>query len=260
MLTDKTVIITGANTGIGKETAIELAKRKAKVILACRNPDRGREAERDIRLKSGSKDVVYHHLDLASLSSVHQFAETILQEESHIDILINNAGIMACPQWKTEDGFEMQFGVNHLGHFLLTNLLLDRLKEAPSARIINVASLGYKYCKEIKFDDLNSERDYDPHPVYYHSKLANVLFTRELARRLKGSNVTANCLHPGVIWTELGRHFMPNISTIRKVYLAKLILSNFLSDSFLGRFISNLDAYFQNPLSRGPDDNLLCRL
>ena len=217
MLTGKTVIITGANTGIGKETAIELAKRKAKVILACRNPERGREAERDVRIKSGSEDVVYRHLDLASLSSVHEFSKSILQEETHIDILINNAGIMACPQWRTEDGFEMQFGVNHLGHFLLTNLLLDKLKEAPSARIINVASLGYKYCKEVKFHDLNSEKDYKPHSVYYHSKLANVLFTRELARRLIGTNVTANSLHPGVIRTELGRHFMPNMNRFRKV-------------------------------------------
>ena len=216
-LTGKTVIITGANTGIGKETAIELAKRKAKVILACRNPDRGREAERDIRLKSGSEDVIYHHLDLASLSSVHQFAETILQEESHIDILINNAGIMACPQWKTEDGFEMQFGVNHLGHFLLTNLLLDRLKEAPSARIINVTSSRYKLSGGLNFDDLNNEEDYNPYRTYCHSKLANILFTRSLAGRLEGTRVTANCLHPGVCWSELMRHIEKRSGFMRKV-------------------------------------------
>ena len=216
-LTGKTVIITGANTGIGKETAIELAKRKAKVILACRNPDRGREAERDIRLKSGSEDVIYHHLDLASLSSVRQFAETILQEESHIDILINNAGIMACPQWKTEDGFEMQFGVNHLGHFLLTNLLLDRLKEAPSARIINVTSSRYKLSGGLNFDDLNNEEDYNPYRTYCHSKLANILFTRSLVGRLEGTRVTANCLHPGVCWSELMRHIEKRSGFMRKV-------------------------------------------
>ena len=218
-LVHKTVIITGGNTGIGKETAIDLAKRKAKVILACRNPERGRKAEEEIRKKSGNENVVYRHLDLASLASVREFAEGVLQDEPHIDILINNAAIMACPYWKTEDDFEMQFGVNHLGHFLLTYLLLDKLKEAPSARIINVSSLAYKRVKGINFDDINSEESYDPQIAYGQSKLANILFTRALSKRLEGTRVTVNCLHPGVIWTELGRHIMKKMGLVKKVII-----------------------------------------
>ena len=205
-LAGKTVIITGANTGIGKETAIDMAKRQARVIMACRSVERGEKAAKEVRKASGSTNVEFHQLDLASLASVRRFCEHVLEEESHIDILINNAGIMACPYQRTEDGFEMQFGVNHLGHFLLTNLLLDRLKEAPAARIVNVSALAYKIAKRINFDDINSEQSYVPLTAYCQSKLANILFTRSLAKRLEGTKVTSNCLHPGVIRTELGRH------------------------------------------------------
>ena len=217
-LKGKTVIITGANTGIGKETALDLAKRKARVILACRNDYRGEKAAQDIRKASHNKDVEYRHLDLSSLPSVRQFSNSIIDEGIPVNILINNAGIMRCPYWKTEDGFEMQFGVNHLGHFLLTNLLLDRIKESPNARIVNVSSIGYKAAPEgINFEDINSEREYNPRKAYCQSKLANVLFTRSLAERLEGSTVTANCLHPGIIWTELGRHWENSFSLFKKV-------------------------------------------
>lgn len=211
------MIITGANTGIGKETAIDIAQRGARVIIACRNADRAEEALQEIRRRSGSTNVVYYNLDLASLVSVRTFAQCILKEEGRLDILINNAGIMRCPYWKTAEGYEMQFGVNHLGHFLLTSLLLDRLKEAPAARIVVVSSLGYKR-GNINFDDINSEKDYDPMVAYCQSKLANNLFTVALAKRLKDTSVTVNCLHPGIIWTELGRHFMKNIPVWRKVH------------------------------------------
>ena len=185
-----------------------MAKRQARVIMACRSVERGEKAAKEVRKASGSTNVEFHQLDLASLASVRRFCEHVLEEESRIDILINNAGIMACPYWKTEDGFEMQFGVNHLGHFLLTNLLLDRLKEAPAARIVNVSSLAHKDAKPtgINFNDINSEQSYHPWTAYGQSKLANVLFTRSLAKRLEGTRVTTNCLHPGVIRTELGRH------------------------------------------------------
>ena len=229
-LVNKTVIITGANTGIGKETAINLAKRKAKVIIACRNPERGRNAEQEIRRKSGSDNVFYHHLDLASLTSVRQFAEWAIEEEPHIDILINNAGIMACPYWKTEDGYEMQFGVNHLGHFLLTNLLLEKMKESPAARIITVSSSLHKSIKGgLNFDDLNSEENYDPRVAYCRSKLANILFTRTLAKKLIGTNVTANCLHPGVVWTELMRHIEKKYGLIKKVCFIFILSSKNLT-------------------------------
>ena len=215
-LTGKTVIITGANTGIGKETAIDLAKRKAHVVMACRSVERGQKAAAEVRKASGSSSVEFRHLDLSSFSSVRQFAEEVLRDFPQIDVLINNAGIMRCPKWKTVDGFEMQFGVNHLGHFLLTNLLLERIKEAPAARIVNVASLAYKYVQGLNFDDLNSEEDYSPRIAYCRSKLANILFTQALAKRLVGTKVTTNSLHPGVIWTELGRHMEKEISIFHK--------------------------------------------
>lgn len=219
-LDGKTVIITGANTGIGKETAIDLARRGARVIIACRNADRAEVALQEIIRRSGSTNVAYYNLNLASLESVRIFAQCFLKEEARLDILINNAGIMQCPYWKTTEGHEMQFGVNHLGHFLLTSLLLERLKEAPVARIVVVSSLGYKR-GEINFDDIDSEKDYDPRTAYSQSKLANNLFTVALAKRLKGTNVTVNCLHPGIIWTELGRHFMKKIPLWRKVCITE---------------------------------------
>ena len=200
------MIITGANTGIGKITAIDMAKRQARVIMACRSVERGERAVEEVRRASGSTNVVFQQLDLASLTSVRRFSERVLKEESRIDILINNAGIMDCPYWKTEDGFEMQLGVNHLGHFLLTNLLLDRLKAAPAARIVSVSSVAYTMTKGINFDDINSEKSYNAWTAYGQSKLANILFTRSLGKRLRGTNVIANCLHPGGIMTDLQRH------------------------------------------------------
>ena len=216
-LDGKTVIITGANTGIGLETAVDLAKRNARVILACRSVERGEKAAVEVRKRSNNDNAVFRQLDLASLESVRKFAGKILEEEPRIDILINNAGVMALPKRNlTKDGFEMQFGTNHLGHFLLTNLLLDRIKEAPSARIVNVSSAAHRQGK-MDFDNLNSEKSYVPWVAYGTSKLANILFTRSLAKRLEGTNVTANSLHPGVINTELARHLSLLIVSIIKI-------------------------------------------
>ena len=206
MLNGKTVIITGANTGIGKATAIDLAKRNARVILACRSQEKGKKAEMDVRRESGSSNVHFHQLDLSSFASIKKFAKEILSEESSIDVLINNAAVMFCAFGKTEDGFETQFGVNHLGHFLLTNLLLDKIKQAPEGRIVTVSSLGHTYTSKFDLDTINSEAHYSPYDAYFKSKLANVLFTKELAKRLTGTNVTANSVHPGGVSTELGRH------------------------------------------------------
>ncbi|XP_028989939.1 retinol dehydrogenase 13-like [Betta splendens] len=202
----KTVVVTGANTGIGKETARELAKRGAWVIMGCRDMEKCEAAAKEIRGKTLNHHVCARHLDLASMKSIREFAERIKKEEQHVDILINNAGVMRCPAWKTEDGFDMQFGVNHLGHFLLTNLLLDKLKESAPSRVINLASLAHIVGK-IDFEDLNWEKKkFDTKQAYCQSKLANVLFTRELAKRLQGTGVTVNAVHPGVVATELGRH------------------------------------------------------
>ncbi|XP_036398392.1 retinol dehydrogenase 14a [Megalops cyprinoides] len=203
----KTVIITGANSGIGKATAAELLKLQARVIMACRDQQRAEEAAQEIRQEAGPDqgEAVIKLLDLASLKSVQNFCEEIIKEEPRIDVLINNAGIYQCPYTKTEEGFEMQFGVNHLGHFLLTHLLLDLLKKSAPSRIIVVSSKLYKY-GEINFDDLNSEQSYNKAFAYSRSKLANLLFTCELAKRLEETGVTVNALTPGIVRTNLGRH------------------------------------------------------
>ena len=206
-LKGKTVVITGANTGIGKETAVDLAARGARVIIGCRNLEKGKEAIKEIQERSGNQNVFLEKLDLASLESVRTFADKILNSEPRLDILINNAGVMACPYQKTEDGFEMQFGVNHLGHFLLTLLLLDRIKLSQPSRIINVSSSAHRMGDgKIKFDDINHEKSYSSWGAYFDSKLANVLFTRELSKRLEGTHVVVNALHPGAVTTELQRH------------------------------------------------------
>lgn len=205
-LDGKTAIVTGANTGIGKETALDLANRGARVILACRDLNKAINAADEIRKKTGNGNVFVELLDLSSFKSIRQFCAKINKQEERIDILLNNAGIMACPQWKTKDGFEMQFGTNHLGHFLLTNLLLDKIKQTDSARIVNVSSLAYERGR-MNWDDINNEKMYDTRQVYAQSKLCNILFTRELAKRLSNTKVTVNALHPGVVMTELGRYF-----------------------------------------------------
>lgn len=203
----KTVIITGANTGIGLETAVYLASRGGRVIMACRSLERGAEALAKVKSRAKTNNVELMQLDLASLDSVENFAEEFRQKESRLDILINNAGIMAVPKTQTKDGFESQFGVNHLGHFLLTNLLLDMLESSgPGSRIVTVSSLAHRRGFNFNISDLMmDERPYDKWEQYGNSKLANILFTKELSNQLKGSGVTTYSLHPGVIATELGR-------------------------------------------------------
>ncbi|XP_065116657.1 dehydrogenase/reductase SDR family member 13a.2 [Paramisgurnus dabryanus] len=218
-MTGKTVIITGGNTGIGKATALNLAARGMRVILACRNHQKAEAAINDIKMATGSNDVLFMELDLGSLKSIRSFAETFLKSESRLDLLINNAGLVA--DGRTADGFGIEFGVNHLGHFLLTCLLLNRLKESPAARIVTVASMAYRWGK-IDFDSLNATKDlgsgrysWQFFQAYCNSKLCNVLFTHELAKRLKGSNVTCYSVHPGVVKTELSRH----VSLWQKVFI-----------------------------------------
>ncbi|KAM3593847.1 uncharacterized protein V6R79_023339 [Siganus canaliculatus] len=204
-LDGKTVVITGANTGIGKETAIDLAKRGAKVIMACRDMAKAEVAIQEVIEKSGNENVVCMNLDLANSKSIREFAETINQGETQLNILINNAGVMVCPYGKTADGFEMQIGVNHFGHFLLTFLLLDLIKRSAPARIVTVSSMAHSW-GSINLEDINSEKSYNKNSAYSQSKLANVLFSRALAKRLEGTGVTTYVLHPGVVQTDLWRH------------------------------------------------------
>ncbi|XP_012160621.1 retinol dehydrogenase 12 isoform X2 [Ceratitis capitata] len=202
----KVVIITGANTGIGKETARELSKRGATIYMACRDMVKCEKARQELIKDTCNKNIHSMKLDLASLKSIKEFADNFKKKESRLDILINNAGIMACPRMATEDGFEMQIGVNHLGHFYLTNLLLDLLKKSAPSRIVMLSSLSHRFGPFKKHDFL-SENSYSPSKVYSHSKISNILFAHELAKRLQGSKVTVNSLHPGVVDTELVRYY-----------------------------------------------------
>ncbi|XP_055628991.1 retinol dehydrogenase 12-like isoform X2 [Toxorhynchites rutilus septentrionalis] len=201
----KVVIITGANSGIGKEAAIECAKRGARVYMACRNASRMEKARQEILDKSGSQNVFGLELDLASFQSIKKFVQTFLSMERRLHVLINNAGVMTCPKAYSKEGFEMHFGTNHLGHFLLTNLLLELLKKSAPSRVVTVSGFGYKWGR-IDKNDINSEKDYREWVAYSQSKLCNILFSRRLARRLRGTGVTTYCLNPGLINTELMRH------------------------------------------------------
>ncbi|CAG5895824.1 unnamed protein product [Menidia menidia] len=216
-LDGKTVIITGANTGIGKETARDLAKRGARIVMACRDLERAEEARSDILEDTGNENLVIRKLDLSDLKSIKAFADVINREEKQVNILINNAGIMMCPYSKTADGFEMQFGVNHLGHVLLTYLLLDLIKRSAPARIVVVASVAHTWTG-LRLDDINSERSYDTMKAYGQSKLANVLFARSLAKRLQGTGVSVFSLHPGVVQSDLWRHQHQCIQVAVKIF------------------------------------------
>ncbi|MEE1812513.1 oxidoreductase [Streptomyces sp. BE133] len=198
----RTAVVTGANSGIGLITARELARHGARVLLACRDETRGKEAESRIRTAVTGADVEFVPLDLADLDSVRKF--TAAHTPDRIDLLINNAGVMALPYGKTADGFERQFGVNHLGHFALTGLLLPKLLDTPGARVVSVSS-GMHALSNIDIGDLNSERNYRRWIAYGRSKTANLLFIHELARRLSaaGCEVVAAAAHPGYAATNL---------------------------------------------------------
>ncbi|XP_017079301.1 retinol dehydrogenase 13 [Drosophila eugracilis] len=204
--TGKVFIVTGANTGIGKETALEIARRGGTVYMACRDMNRCEKARKDIIQETNNQNIFSRELDLSSLDSIRDFVAGFKKEQDKLHVLINNAGVMRCPKTLTKDGYELQLGVNHVGHFLLTNLLLDVLKKSAPSRIVVVSSLAHTR-GAINVDDLNSEKSYDEGLAYSQSKLANVLFTRELAKRLEGSGVTVNALHPGVVDTELARNW-----------------------------------------------------
>ncbi|WP_340026765.1 SDR family oxidoreductase [Paenibacillus sp. FSL K6-1096] len=199
----KTVLVTGANSGMGLATTVEMARRGATVIMACRSRKRGEEALAEAVRQSGSDNIRLMLCDLASFASIREFAAEFTAAYPVLDVLINNAGVMVFRRELTADGYELDLGVNHLGHFLLTLLLLDRLKAAAQGRIVVVASGAYKIGK-LYLDDHTLSRGFTAAKAYGRSKLANILFTRELAERLKGTGVTVNCLHPGAVGTSIG--------------------------------------------------------
>ena len=198
----KVCMVTGANSGIGKATALGLAKMGAAVVMVCRSQERGEVALAEIKQKSANRLISLLVADLASQGAIHRLAEDFKGEYSALHVLVNNAGVITRKCQVTVDGLETQLAVNHLAPFLLTNLLLDLLKSSAPSRIVTVASDMHRGAA-INFDDLQSARSYRPLRVYSQTKLTNVLFTYELARKLQGTGVTANCLHPGVVATKL---------------------------------------------------------
>jgi NAD(P)-dependent dehydrogenase (short-subunit alcohol dehydrogenase family) len=205
--TGRVAVITGANTGLGYETAAALAAKGAHVVLAVRNLDKGKDAVALISERSPNVDVALQELDLTSLESIRAAAEQLRSDYDRIDLLINNAGVMYTPKSTTKDGFELQFGTNHLGHFAFTGLLLDRLLPVTGSRVVTVSSVGHRIFADIHFDDLQWEHGYSRVAAYGQAKLANLLFTYELQRRLAPNGTTiAAAAHPGMSDTELMRN------------------------------------------------------
>ncbi len=205
--TGRTAVVTGSNTGLGFETAAALAAKGAHVVLAVRNVDKGNEAAARIGDQTPGASVAVTELDLTSLDSVRAAADQLRDNHDTIDLLINNAGVMMTPQSTTKDGFELQFGTNHLGHFAFTGLLLDRLLAVPGSRVVTVSSVGHRFARNgIRFDDLQWEKDYGRVAAYGQAKLANLMFTYELQRRLRGTDTIAAAAHPGGSRTELTRN------------------------------------------------------
>jgi len=201
----KTVVITGANGGIGKQTALELARRGAGIVLAVRDSPKSRVACEELRSAVPSAHFEVRALDLASFDSIRGFAERLAGDFECIDVLINNAGTMPARLELTQEGFEAQIGVNYLGHYLLTRLLLSQLLASDVSRVIHVSSMLHAR-GDIDFDSFRGERAYKSFDAYYQSKLANVLFSNELARRFAGAGLSSNALHPGGIRTDIMRH------------------------------------------------------
>jgi NAD(P)-dependent dehydrogenase (short-subunit alcohol dehydrogenase family) len=215
----KTVVITGGTSGIGEATALALAEQGADLALICRSRERGEATRERIAQHTGRDAARIFLADMARLEDMRRVAATLRSELERIDVLLNNAGVTMLRREETADGFETTFGVNHLAPFVLTHGLMPRLLATPGARIVNVASEAHKFAR-FALDDLQSERRYSAMRVYGASKLCNILFTRELARRLEGSDVSVHCLHPGAVATNLGA----NNGGIARVLLPVLAL------------------------------------
>jgi NAD(P)-dependent dehydrogenase (short-subunit alcohol dehydrogenase family) len=263
-------IVTGANSGIGLATATGLAREGHRVIMACRNLEGSESALEQARTDSGSKSIELMQLDLASQASIRDFATAFSDRHARLSVLVNNAGVIPRTRQVTQDGFEAQFGVNHLGPFLLTHLLLERLKESAPARIVTVSSIVH-HQGDIDFDDLQSEKRYGALNAYRQSKLANILFTYELARRLEGTRVTANCLHPGVVDTGIARDvpffLKPIVKLGSRLFLLTpekgaattlLLATSPDLDDVSGKFYS--DGVERNTSAKSKDEQLALRL
>ena len=216
-LSNRTCIITGANSGIGKATAFELAKMGASIVMLCRDKQKGENALKEIRDNTGNQSVELMIADLQNYDSIRQFVQNYKSTHNNLHILINNAGIMKKNRETNNLGHETTFTTNHLGHFLLTNLLLEMLQSSAPARIINISSGSHKRGK-LDFNNLMLEQKYGRFKAYNNSKLANILFTYELARRLEDSGVTVNAVHPGPARTNFGREFSERTRKFLKLF------------------------------------------
>ena len=221
----RVAIITGSNTGIGYEAAAVLAKKGAHTVLAVRNLDKGNDAVARIKAASPDATVTLQELDLTSLADVRKSADELRAKFPRIDLLINNAGVMYTDKASTKDGFELQFGTNHLGHFALTGQLLDNMASVAGSRVVTVSSFGHRILAKIHFDDLNLDRNYNRVVAYGQSKLSNLLFTYELARRLaaKGAPTAALAAHPGAADTELLRNMPGGIRQVSQFFWSTFI-------------------------------------
>ncbi len=203
---NKTILITGANAGLGKEASRQLAAMGARIIMVCRNPEKGQQARQEIIRLTGNNNIGLIIADFTSLLEVRELAEKIRKKYERLDVLINNAGVFVTDFQLTKDGYELQWGVNHLATFLLTNLLLDLLEKSSPSRVITVSSAA-NFKGQINFDDLDLKNNYNGLIAYRQSKLANVLFTVELSKRLDGKRISVNCLHPGMVRTAFGHKY-----------------------------------------------------
>ncbi|SMG52529.1 NAD(P)-dependent dehydrogenase, short-chain alcohol dehydrogenase family [Marivirga sericea] len=218
-------IVTGANTGLGYENSLTLAKKGAKVIMACRSMEKAKAAKETLKNEVANADVEVMEIDLSSLDSVRNFAKAYQSKYDRLDVLINNAGVMMPPYTKTEDGLELQFEANFLGHFLLTGLLLDKLLKTPDSRVVSLSSIAHKNGK-INFDDLQSEKKYSASDAYGQSKLACLMFAYELQRRLEKAGhkqTISTAAHPGIATTELARHMPKLVYVILKYTVAPFL-------------------------------------
>ena len=221
-LSGKTAIVTGSNTGIGYETALDLFKKGAKVYIACRNQEKALKAIQKMEINGGTGELVYEPLDLASLRSVKAFADNVIHAESSLDLLINNAGIMIPPQSKTEDGFEIQFGVNFVGHFALTGHLFNLLESTKGSRVVTLSSIAHRGAA-IDFDNFRLEKEYNNWREYGQSKLADIIFALEFDKRLKlnGSQIKSLAAHPGFSKTDLQVHMDKGMLTSLELMTAE---------------------------------------
>jgi retinol dehydrogenase 14 len=247
---NKIILITGSTDGIGRQTAVELAALGATVLVHGRNATRGKAAVEEIQTSTGNQKVDLLIADLASLKQVRELAAEIHCRYDRLDVLLNNAGVFMNERALTEDGFEMTYAVNHLAPFLLTNLLLDLLKKSAPSRVVNVSSVAHTRGR-IDFENLQAEKSFGGYSAYALTKLANVLFTYQLAQQLEGTGVTSNCLHPGVIGTKLLRagFNMPGASTADGAETLVHLASSEEVEHVTGRYFQNKISISSSPVT-----------